>query len=141
MKAFIPDFLKRGLAAAAGGPVILAIIYGILGATGTVEALAPGEVCMGILTITLLAFVAAGLTGLYQLERLPLASAIMIHGGCLYLSYLVTYLLNRWIPRDFKAIGIFSAVFAGGYALVWLCIYLVTQAKINRLNKKLTADE
>ena len=140
MKAFFLEFLKRGLLAAAGGPVILAMIYGILGATGTVDSLAPGEVCMGILTITLLAFVAAGLTSLYQLEQLPLASAIMIHGGCLYLSYLAAYLLNSWIPRDLKAIGFFSAVFAAGYALVWLCIYLVIRANTKRLNEKLSTD-
>ena len=33
MKKFWKEFLLRGLVAAAGGPVVLAIIYGILGAT------------------------------------------------------------------------------------------------------------
>ena len=56
MKAFWKDFILRGLIASAGGPVVLAIIYGILGATGEVTALTPQEVCLGILTITLLSF-------------------------------------------------------------------------------------
>ena len=39
MKKFWKEFVLRGLTCAAGGPVVLAIIYGILGATGAVEAL------------------------------------------------------------------------------------------------------
>ena len=53
MKRFWKDFLLRGLICASGGPVVLAIIYGILGATGTVETFSPREVCLGILTITM----------------------------------------------------------------------------------------
>jgi len=61
MKQYCLTFLKRGLLAASGGPLILAMIYGILGANGQVTSLAPGEVCMGIVTVTLLAFIAAGI--------------------------------------------------------------------------------
>ena len=83
MKNFWKEFLFRGLLAAAGGPVVLAIIYGILGATDAVTQLAPSEVCLGILTITLLAFVAAGMTAIYQVEQLPLPMMILLHGGAL----------------------------------------------------------
>jgi len=75
MKQYCLTFLKRGLLAASGGPLILAMIYGILGANGQVTSLAPGEVCMGIVTVTLLAFIAAGIGVVYQIERLPLLSA------------------------------------------------------------------
>ena len=61
MKQYCLTFLKRGLLAASGGPLILAMIYDILGANGQVTSLAPGEVCMGIVTVTLLAFIAAGI--------------------------------------------------------------------------------
>ena len=134
---YAKDFLHRGLLAAAGGPVILAIIYGALGAAGTVETLSPAEVCTGVLSITLMAFIAAGITTVYQIERLPLLSAILIHAGVLYLDYLIMYLLNGWIPEDPGGIGIFSAIFAAGYAAVWLCIWLGIRAKTKRLNQKL----
>lgn len=137
MKKFLLQFTMRGLSAAAGGPVILAIIYGILGATGVVTRLAPQEVCIGILSITLMAFIAAGITAVYQTEQLPLMSAILIHAGVLYLDYLLMYLLNRWIARDLTAIGIFTASFALGFALIWLCIYLFSKSKTERLNQKL----
>ena len=50
MKKYITEFLKRGLMAAAGGPLILAMIFGVLGTTGAVTVLTPSEVCMGIVT-------------------------------------------------------------------------------------------
>ena len=137
MKKYVLEFIKRGLMAASGGPIILAIVYGILGATGKATSFTPNEVCMGTLTITLMAFVAAGISIVYQMEQLPLASAIAIHAGVLYLDYLVMYLLNSWIPRDWTGIGIFTAIFAVGYGLVWVCIYFGIKAKTDRINRKL----
>lgn len=140
MKRYVLEFIKRGLMAAAGGPVILAIIYGIIGKTGQVTSFTPHEVSMGILTVTLMAFIAAGITMIYQVERLPLASAIVIHGGVLYLDYLLMYLLNSWIPRNLTGIGTFTAVFVIGYALVWLLIYCSIRAKTDRINRKLRGE-
>lgn len=137
MKKFWGQFFLRGLLAASGGPLILAVIYGVLGATDAVATLSPGEVCMGIVSVTLMAFIAAGITAVYQIEKLPLFSAIALHGGVLYLDYLLMYLLNDWIPRDWAALGIFTGVFAAGYALVWACIYLSIRRKTERINKKL----
>ena len=135
MKKFIHEFIRRGLMAAAGGPVVLAIVYGILGATGAADSLTPGEACMGILSVTLKAFIAAGITAVYQVERLPIASAIAIHGGVLYLDYLIMYLLNSWIPKG--GIGFFTVIFIAGYALVWVCIYTSIKIKTERLNRKM----
>lgn len=135
MKKYVSEFIKRGLMAAAGGPAILAIIYGILGVTGTVTALTPGEVCLGILSITLMAFIIAGISMIYTVESLPLPMAILIHAGVLYVAYLLVYLLNSWLPRS--AIGMFTAIFAAGYALVWLVIYLCIRAKTKKLNQKM----
>lgn len=130
----------RGLLAASGGPVVLAIIYGILGATGAVEHLTPSEVCMGILTITLLAFIAAGMTAIYQMEQLPLPIMILLHGGGLYIAYILTYLLNGWLLNQLKPILVFSGIFIAGYALIWLIIYCVERAKAEKINKILKGE-
>lgn len=140
MKKFVLEFIRRGLMAASGGPVILGIIYGIIGGTGEVASFTPGEVGMGILTVTLMAFIAAGITAVYQIERLPLASAIAIHAGVLYLDYLMMYLMNSWIPRDLAVIGIFTAIFAVGFALIWVSVYFSIKAKTDRINRKLQGD-
>ena len=137
MKKFWKEFFLRGLMVAAGGPVVLAIIYGILGATGAVETLTPGEVCVGILSITLLAFMAAGMTAVYRMEQLPLPTMILLHGGVLYIAYIVTYLLNGWLLGQLKPILVFTGIFIGGYGLIWTINYNINRAKIKQINKKL----
>lgn len=139
MKKYVLEFVKRGLMAASGGPLILAIIYGVLEATKTVTVLTPGEACMGIVSITVMAFIAAGITMIYQVESLPLPMAILIHGGVLYLDYLMIYLLNSWLPGN--AVGIFTIIFFTGFALVWLVIYLCIRKKTQRLNEKMKARQ
>ena len=137
MKKFWKEFLLRGLICASGGPIVLAIIYGILGTTHTVAYISTGEACMGILTIALLAFIAAGMTAIYQMEQLPLPTMILLHGGALYIAYILTYLLNGWLQNSLIPILVFTGIFVVGYALVWLVIYLVEKSKTEKLNKLL----
>lgn len=133
MKKFISEFLKRGFISAWGGPFVLAIIYFIVGKIENIQNIPINEVSLGILSITFMAFTAGGITAIYQNDVLPLASSIMIHAAVLYLDYLVMYLLNDWLPRS--EIGIFTAIFAAGFALVWLIIYLITKNQTKDLNK------
>ena len=137
MKKFVKDFVLRGLVTAAGGPMVLAIIYAILAARGVTDALSPAEVSMAIISLTVMAFIAAGITTIYQVERLPLSSAICIHAVVLYFDYLLMYILNSWIPRNWEAIGFFTFIFAAGFALTWLIIYLTIRAKTRRINQML----
>jgi hypothetical protein len=137
MKKFWKEFLFRGLICASGGPLVLAILYGILGATGAVEAFSPREVCTGILTITLLAFIAAGMTAVYQMEQLPLPTMILLHGGGLYIAYILTYLINGWLQNSLVPILMFTGIFVAGYAVIWLIIYCVERRKTAKLNKLL----
>lgn len=137
MKKFWKEFLLRGLICAGGGPIVLAIIYGILGATGTAQSLDPREVCLGILTITLLAFIAAGMTAIYQMEQLPLPMMILLHGGGLYIAYILTYLINGWLQNSLIPILVFTGIFVAGYGLIWLIIYCAEKAKAEKLNKLL----
>ena len=137
MKKFWKEFLLRGLLCAAGGPLVLAIIYGILGATGEVTQLSPNEVCMGILTIMLLAFIVAGMTAIYQIEQLPLPIMILLHGGALYIAYILIYLINGWLKNSLVPILAFTGIFIAGYAIIWLIIYCVEKARAEKINKML----
>ena len=137
MKQFWKEFLHRGLLCAAGGPLVLAIIYGILGATGTIEALTPTEVCLGIMTILLLAFIVAGMTAIYQMEQLPLPIMILLHGGGLYIAYILTYLMNGWLQNSLVPILVFTGIFVVSYALIWLIIYFFEKSRAEKLNKLL----
>ena len=137
MKKFWKEFLFRGLICAGGGPMVLAVIYGILGYTGTVQTISATETCLAIVTITLLAFIAAGMTAVYQMEQLSLPIMILLHGGALYLAYILTYLINGWLQNSLIPILVFTGIFLTGYALIWLIIYLIEKAKADKLNKLL----
>ena len=137
MKKFVLEFLRRGLIAAGIGPIVLAFVYLILQQASAIETLSVNQVCIGIFSITALAFIAGGMNAVYQIERLPLMVAILIHGGVLYISYLVTYLLNDWLDFGALPIIVFSAVFVVGYIVIWAIIYSTTKRNTAKLNEGL----
>ena len=137
MRRIISEFCRRGLMACGLGPLVLAALYLILDHQGVIAALSVSEVCLGIVSLSALAFIAGGMNVLYQIERLPLMTAILIHGGVLYMSYLGTYLINGWLEWGTSPILVFSAIFVLGYLLIWAIIYSVTKKRTTRLNEKL----
>lgn len=137
MKKHVIDFCKQGMVAAWGGPVIVALIYAVLGVQGVVETLAVKEVCMAILSSAVMTFIAAGIQVVYRVEQLPLPMAILIHCAVLYLDYLLVYLMNGWLPNQKGPIMAFTLIFVAGFALIWLFIYQFTKKDIKKLNQKL----
>ena len=139
MKKFVLDFVRRGLIAAGIGPIVLAIVYLILQQSADISTLTVHEVCIGILSLTTLAFIAGGMNAIYQVERMPLMTAIWIHGGTLYIGYLGTYLLNDWFDFGVIPIIVFTAIFVVGYIVIWAIIYSIIRkntAKLNEMMKK-----
>lgn len=137
MKKNILDFFRRGFIACGFGPIVLAIFYLILQHQGAVQTLTVDQVCLGIFSLSALAFIAGGMNVIYQIERLPLMVAILIHGGVLYISYLVTYLLNGWLKWGTAPILVFSGIFLLGYLAIWAIIYSVTKRNTEQLNELL----
>ena len=134
MKRHIGDFFRRGLTSCGLGPLILAVIYGILKHTGAVETLTVEQVCLGIVSLSALAFLAGGMNVLYQIEQLPLMVAILIHGTVLYVSYLATYLVNGWLDWSRLPILVFSGIFILGYLAIWAIIYTITKRNTEKVN-------
>jgi len=137
MKKYFLEFIHRGLVAAGLGPIVLAIIYLILQYQRAIDTLTVNETCFGIFSLTVLAFIAGGMNVLYQVERLPLMIAILIHGSVLYIGYLATYLLNGWLQSGITPILVFTVIFVLGYLAVWAVIYFITQRRTDRLNEML----
>ena len=137
MKKFVSHFMLRGLVACGFGPVVLAVVYLVLHQQGVVHTLAVTEVCMGIFSLFALAFVAGGMNAIYQIERIPVMLAILIHGVVLYVSYLIVYLVNDWLKWGFTPILVFSAIFVVGYLMIWAIIYSVNKRNAERINEQL----
>lgn len=137
MKKNVLEFFHRGMIACGFGPIVLAVLYLVLHRQGVIQMLTVDEVCLGTFTISALAFVVGGMNVIYQVERLPLMVAILIHGGVLYASYLVTYLVNGWLEKDATPILTFTGIFALGYLVVWAVIYFVTKRNTEKVNELL----
>ena len=136
MRQVIREFFRRGLVACGFGPLILAVVYLILQQAG-LQTLTVHEVCVGILSLWGLAFLAGGMNVVYQIERLPLMGAILIHGTVLYVGYLVTYLVNDWLAWGMTPVLVFTAIFVLGYLAVWAVIYTVTKQNTEQVNAML----
>lgn len=135
MRNIVLEFFRRGLVAAGFGPIILAVLYLILQQQEVLETLTVNEVCTGIISLFVLAFIAGGMNVIFQIERIPLMIAILIHGDVLYISYLVTYLINGWLEWGTTPILVFTGIFVVGYVVVWMVIYSITIKRTKQVNE------
>ena len=134
IKRYYKDFLLRGIISMGFGPLVLAIIYTMLWIFGVVESVSAPEMCIGIITITILAFLSGGITMLYQIEELPLIWAILSHGIVLYTVYAVVYVVNGWLETGVTPFVVFTLIFVFGYLAVWGLIYIIQKRQTDKLN-------
>ena len=137
MKGYVKIFLHRGLMFGGFGPIVVGVVYLILSHSPADFSLNGSQVFLAILSSYLLAFLQAGAGLFYQIEEWPLVQSLLCHFGLLYFSYVGCYLVNAWIPFEWTVVWIFTAIFAGGYVLVWLFVYLSVKATKKRLNQEL----
>lgn len=137
MKRIMMEFFRRGMIACGLGPLVLAVVYAILQTRCGVQMLTVDEVCVGILSLSALAFLAGGMNVIYQMERLPLMAAILIHGGVLYVGYLVVYRINGWLEQGVGPVSLFTGIFVLGYLAIWAIIYYVTKKRTDSINEKI----
>ena len=134
MKKYVMDFLRRGIMACGLGPLVLAVLYLILFHQGAIEVVTVEQVCTGIFSLSALAFIAGAMNAIFQIERLPLMVAMLIQGSVLFISYLVTYLLNDWLEWGVLPILVFTGIFVVGYLAIWLIISAIIKKDTEKLN-------
>lgn len=137
---YVKEFFKRGMIAAWGGPVILAIVYLLLEKNGVVTTLSVSQAVLAIISSTVMAFIAAGISFVYQVEQLPLAIATIIQMAVLYVDYLLFYRLNGWVPNE--GVITFTVIFAVLFIVIWLIVYFcAVRPGVRKLNEKLNAEK
>ena len=137
MKPFIKTFLLRGLIFSGLGPIVAGIVYLCLDLSNVDVTISGKEVFMGILTTYIIAFVHAGSSAFNEIEKWGKAKALLCQLSCIYVIYLVGYLINNWIPFDFKVILIFTVALIVGYLIIWFTIYFIVKKYTKKLNEKL----
>ena len=135
MKRYALEFVRRGLVAMGFGPICLAIVYLILWKCSVVDTVSVEEMTVGILTVALMTFFAGGIGVVYQIERLPLMYAALIHGVTLYLDYATIYLINGWLADGLVSFLAFTVIFVVGFILIWCIVYVITKSNVEKMNR------
>ncbi len=135
MKKIFLEFCRRGMIASGFGPIVLAIVYLILDYHSSIGLLTVNQVCIGIFSLSALAFIVGGMNVVYQIERLPLMYAIFLHGIVLYVAYFITYLINDWIVWGLTPIFVFTGVFVFSYIVIWIFIYTINKKNTDKINQ------
>lgn len=136
MNKYLKSFLHRGLIFGGFGPIVAAIVFLCISAF-TEVVLDAKTFALAVVSTYLLAFVQAGASVFNQIEEWPLPKSTGVHFLCLYVVYVLTYLVNSWLPFEWAVIGIFTAVFAVVYLVIWLTVYLIVRATARKLNGKI----
>ncbi len=137
MNKYVKQFLIRGLLFGGFGPIIAGLVFMIIGFTGTSLNLEGWQIFLAIITSYLLAYISAGASVFEQIEEWSTVKSMLIHCLTIYAIYLITYVVNSWIPLKWEVILIFSLGVIGGFMLIWLIVYLVNKRCSKSLNKKL----
>lgn len=138
MNKYFKEYCLRGLIFGGFGPIICGLVYMIISLTNTKLELTGTQIFIAILTSYLLGFVSAGSSIFEQIESWSIFKSLVFHLLSIYLVYLFTYLVNSWIPLDFKIILIFSLCVIGGFLIIWFIVFLITYINSKRLNEKLS---
>ena len=141
MNPYVKTFLHRGLIFSGLGPIVAGIVYLSIDLSGTKLNLTGVEVFLAILTTYIIAFVQAGSSVFNEVEKWGKAKSALFQMTSIYVVYVTGYLVNRWIPLDYKIILIFTGIFVGGYFAIWLTVYLITKKVSNKLNEKLKLNQ
>lgn len=136
MNKYLKEFLHRGLIFGGFGPMIAGLVYMIIDLTGTKLDLAGWQIFVAIITSYLLGFIQAGSSIFEQIEEWSIFKSAFAHLISIYSIYIFTYLVNSWIPFDWKVILIFSSIVIVGFLAIWLIGYLITSKCSKKLNDK-----
>ncbi|MBD5429984.1 DUF3021 domain-containing protein [Lactobacillus sp.] len=137
MRAFVKNFLMRGLLAMGFGPIVLVIVYAILNSQNIIETLSVGEVNLAIISTLLIAFIEGSTGAIFQIENLSLGKATLIQSLLIYFTLLILYGINSWINFEPVVLLIFTIVYWIGYGIIWLIIFSIIKNSVQKVNKKL----
>lgn len=137
MNRYLKEFLHRGLIFGGFGPIVLGIVYICIDKFSTEILLDSYEVFLGIFSTYIIAFVHAGVSVFNQIEHWSLPKSLLCHFGLLYITYVLCYIINSWIPFKPEIVLIFTGIFVAVYFTVWTVVYFSVKATSKKMNTKL----
>ena len=141
MNPYIKTFIHRGLIFSGLGPVVSGIVYVALELSGVKLELSGFDVLLAIVSTYIMAFVHAGSSVFNEIEKWGKAKSILCQMSSIYIVYIVGYLINHWIPFDYRVILFFTASFVLGYLIIWFSVYFISKKNTNKLDEKLKLEQ
>ena len=137
MNKYMKKFLQRGIAFGGLGPIVLGIVFAILGATVEDFHIEGWQILLAIVSTYFIAFIQAGASVFNQIEHWSIGRSLGLHFLTLYLAYTICYLINSWIPFEPMVLLIFTAIFAVSYIVIWAIVFFSVKASEGRFNRRL----
>ncbi len=134
---YVKQFFLRGMAFGGFGPLIAGVVYLCLHFSIEDFSLTGMEMFTAIISTYLLAFVQAGVSIFNQIESWSLGKSLLCHLSATYAAYATCYIINAWIPFDWRVLLIFTAAFIALYMIIWTIVYLCVRRIGKRLNERL----
>lgn len=141
MNPYVKEYIKRGLIFSGLGPIVAGIVYVIIEMSGVKLNLTGVEVLLAVVSTYIMAFVQAGSSVFNTIENWGKAKSILFQMTSIYAVYIIGYLINRWIPLDFRIILIFTASFVTIYLIIWFIVYFFVRKEAKKLNEKLIQNQ
>lgn len=135
---YLRQFLLTGACFAGLGPIIYGFILWQIVSPANLE-IKSSQVFLAILSTYVFAFVQAGTSVFHKIESWSPLKAALLQLVCIYLTCTVCYLVNSWIPFNWKVVLIYTVFFVLAYVIIWLVVSIITKATVKKLNKKLDA--
>ena len=136
-KTHVKNFFLRGLAFGGFGPIIAGIVFLIVSFTVKDFSLTGAEAFTAIISTYLLSFVHAGASVFNQIDSWSIPKSLLAHFSLLYISYILCYVINSWIPFEPMVLLIFTAIFVVTYFVIWFTVYAIIKSTGKKLNKNL----
>ncbi len=141
MRNYFKTALRQGVFFGGFGPLITGIIYASVATAHPGLTFSGGQICLAIFSTYLLAFVQAAAGIFHQIESWSPMRSLICHFSVTYLSYILCYLVNSWIPFRPGVMLIFTVCFVAAYLAVWLITWLSIRAYHRSLNQILAKTE
>ncbi len=137
MNIYVKEFVKRGLMFSGLGPVTAALVIFIISHFEENLHLEASQVLIMTVSTYILAFVQAGATVFNQIEHWSVPKSLACHFSSLYAVYVLSYLVNTWIPFNINVILVFTAIFVVTFFVIWTTVFLTVRHLSKKLNKNL----
>ena len=119
------------------GPVTAALVIFIISQFEENLHLEASQVLIMTVSTYILAFVQAGATVFNQIEHWSVPKSLACHFSSLYAVYVLSYLVNTWIPFNINVILVFTVIFVVTFFVIWTTVFLAVRHLSKKLNKNL----